>query len=265
MTWELAIVAILTATIHFVATLALSVRIVGVRTGLLALSFTLFNVMVLVSRTANSIQAPLLTKHAETVLTSGAPSPIPFRILLATGLIGSLAGALSIPTFQRVFSRIVHHYAVLRSWPRLLAYAVKNARLRQASRMVRRPRARHLRTLSHRSTVSWPLLLANSIAVGLLSVGVLSAILAGVLAPELRATCLTLSAVVNGVATLLLFVFVDPALSLASEEALSGVTSMAHFRRGVVQLAVSRVAGVALAQVLLVPGALVIVAIAHWL
>ena len=47
--------------------------------------------------------------------------------------------------------------------------------------------------------------------------------------------------------------------------ALSGRISLSHFRTGVVQLAASRVAGVALGQVMLVPGAVAIVLVAKWL
>ncbi|MCP4656608.1 MAG: DUF2837 family protein [bacterium] len=265
MTPDLILVALFTATIHFVGTLALSVRIVGVRTGLLVLSLALFNVMALVSRTANTFQAPLLTKYAETVLARGEESPAAFRILLGVALLGSVAGAMAVPTFQRVFSRVVEHYAKLKSWPRVLKHAVLVSRSSSLRRFVKRPDWKHVRSLGRGSALSPRLLVFNAMAVALLSTGVFSAIYAGVLDPELRATCITLSAVVNGAATLLLFLSVDPAVSLASEEALAGSTSIPAFRRGVVQLTVSRIVGVALAQVFLVPGALVIVAVARWI
>jgi Amj-like protein len=55
----------LTFVIHLIGTLAYSVRIAGSRTGRIALSLSLFNILILVSRTSNSFQAPLLAKRVE--------------------------------------------------------------------------------------------------------------------------------------------------------------------------------------------------------
>jgi hypothetical protein len=46
----------LTFVIHLIGTLAYSVRIAGTRTRRIALSLSLFNILVLVSRTSNSFQ-----------------------------------------------------------------------------------------------------------------------------------------------------------------------------------------------------------------
>ena len=51
---------VLTFVIHLVDTLAYSVRLNSVKSGQMALSFSLFNLFVLVSRTANTFQAPLI-------------------------------------------------------------------------------------------------------------------------------------------------------------------------------------------------------------
>ncbi|OLN28097.1 hypothetical protein DSOL_4241 [Desulfosporosinus metallidurans] len=65
MTTQVIIVLILTVIISIISTLAYSVRIVGVRTGRIAVSFAVFNIFALISRTANSVQAPLLAKTIE--------------------------------------------------------------------------------------------------------------------------------------------------------------------------------------------------------
>jgi hypothetical protein len=95
------------------------------------------------------------------------------------------------------------------------------------------------------------------------SVGVFSALYAAYLRPELRVTSSQLSAVVNGVATILMFVFIDPYLSMITDDVADGRISEAYFRRSIVWLTGSRLAGTMLAQALLVPGALWIVAIAQ--
>ena len=62
---QLTIICALTFVIHLIGTLAYAVRIAGVRTGRIAVSFALFNILVLVSRTSNSFQGPFLAKRIE--------------------------------------------------------------------------------------------------------------------------------------------------------------------------------------------------------
>lgn len=71
MSTQIIIVLILTFVIYVISTLAYSVRIVGVRTGRIAISFAVFNVFALLSRTANTIQAPLLAKTIENSINLG--------------------------------------------------------------------------------------------------------------------------------------------------------------------------------------------------
>lgn len=71
---QLLLIFALTFVIHLIGTLAYSVRIAGTRTGRIAVSFALFNILVLVSRTSNSFQAPLLAKWVEENLLLGTLS-----------------------------------------------------------------------------------------------------------------------------------------------------------------------------------------------
>jgi hypothetical protein len=50
---QLLVLCSLTFVIHLIGTLAYAVRIAGVRTRRIAISFALFNILVLVSRTSN--------------------------------------------------------------------------------------------------------------------------------------------------------------------------------------------------------------------
>jgi hypothetical protein len=113
--------------------------------------------------------------------------------------------------------------------------------------------------------VSWGAAVVNTFAVAMWSVGVFAALYAGYLRPELRVTASQLSSVVNGVATILMFVFLDPYLSFMTDDVAAGKVPEPHFRRSVVVLTGTRLAGTMLAQVILVPAALWIVAVAEWL
>jgi NADPH-dependent curcumin reductase CurA len=76
-------------------------------------------------------------------------------------------------------------------------------------------------------------------------------------------TANNLSAVVNGISTVLLFVFIDPYLSLLTDDAVSKRATEADFRRVIVLFGASRFVGTVLAQIVLIPGAKVIAFVAQ--
>ena len=116
----LLLICALTFIIHLIGTLAYSVRIAGTRTRQIALSLSLFNVLILISRTSNSFQAPLLAKRVEQNIAGGVNSGVgDFRWLLIFASAATLIGALLIPTFQRLLSRWVEFIGARRS-PRAL-------------------------------------------------------------------------------------------------------------------------------------------------
>jgi hypothetical protein len=101
------------------------------------------------------------------------------------------------------------------------------------------------------------------VAVALWTVGVFASLYAGFLRPELRVTSSTLSSIVNGLATILMFVFIDPHLSMMTDDVVEGRLSEPSFRQAVVWLVGSRLAGTLLAQVLLIPAATTIAYVAQ--
>jgi hypothetical protein len=60
-----------------------------------------------------------------------------------------------------------------------------------------------------------------------------------------------------------MFVFIDPQMSVMTDDVIEGKTSEAHFRRAVVWLVGSRLAGTLLAQLILIPAAMLIVSVAE--
>lgn len=260
---QLWLIIALTFVIHLIGTLAYSVRIAGTRTGRIAVSFALFNLLVLVSRTSNSFQTPLLAKRVEEDLLHGNyPGATDFRWVLVSAAVATAIGGLLIPTFQRIFTVLVARFAVYRSIPRLLLHGFSKGGLRHLRDSVAAPSARNLRTSSGRKAPVG-IALANTIAVAIWTVGVFASLYAGYLEPNLRATASNLSAVVNGFATILLFLIIDPHLSVLTDEVVDGSTPESVLRQAVVWMVGSRMAGTLLAQLLLVPAAVVIVWVAR--
>lgn len=108
------------------------------------------------------------------------------------------------------------------------------------------------------------MLLANCLAQALLTVGVLASLYAGYLNPEFRVTASQLSAVINGLATILLFALIDPELSVMTDDVVEGDLPEPLFRRAIVWISFSRLAGTLLAQLVFVPSAIAIAWVANF-
>lgn len=257
---NLLIICLLTFVIHVVGTLSYSVRIAGTRTGRIAISLSLFNILVLVSRTSNSFQAPLLAKRVEENLIEGVTTGVAadFRWLILSASVATIVGAVLIPTFQRLFSRAVDSFSAHKSVPRLLMRGFMPTGFAHIRESLRLPTIANVTTASSGDRIPTRVIVFNTLAVAIWTVGVFSALYAGYLEPELRVTASQLSAVINGVATILLFVFIDPHLSVLTDEVAEGSRSDSSFRRSIVWLVGSRLAGTLLAQHVFIPAAIFI-------
>ena len=263
---QLLIICLLTAGIHLIGTLAYAARVAGVRTRRIAMSFALFNILVLVSRTSNGFLGPFLAKRIETRLISGGGEALlsDFRMVLLSASIAVAVGIVLVPTGQRLFVRAIGYFQKHRSTGRLLLRTASPAGLRSVRQSFAWPKVSQLRSLASPRGVRWNVLLANCLAQALLTVGVIASLYAGYLNPEFRVTASQLSAVVNGFATILLFALIDPQLSVMTDDVAEGKVPEALFRRTIVWISISRLVGTILAQAVLLPSAIAIAWIANF-
>src|SRR5262245_31571213 len=170
---QLLIICVLTFVIHLIGTLAYSVRIAGVRTRRIAVSFALFNILVLVSRTSNSFQGPFLAKRVEENLIHPVAHSLlsDFRWLLFSATLATVAGAFLIPTFQRIFSRAVQDFQVHRSIPRLLLHILSRGGLAHIRDSVSVPVSANVTALRTGRSISTGTIALNIVAVSLWTVG----------------------------------------------------------------------------------------------
>jgi len=258
---QIAIVFAFTLIIHCIATLAYSVRLVGIKTGRLAVSFALFNILVLVSRISNAVQAPLLSKKIEQDIANGLlnNAGFNFHLLILAASTGTLLGALLIPTFQRIFTRIVMRFNTERSIPSLLIHGFSKAGIKQIRSNLRIPSRHSIQHLKEYKKLPKRLIILNTIAVSILTVGTLSALYASYFNPQLRVTSSNLAPIVTGLAAILLVIFIDPYFSLLTDDVLEGKRSELYFRKCVLSMVISRFIGTLIAQALLLPAAKMIV------
>jgi hypothetical protein len=256
MSAQVAAVFVLTFVIHLTSTLSYGLRIAGVRTGRIAVAFALTNLLLLVSRTSNTFQGPLLAKHVEGNILAGTlgTAETDFRLLMLAATLATAVGALIVPTAQRLFADAIVAFGRHRSLPRLLLRALTPSGLLRVRRALVVPAKENLTRLSLRQ-VPVRLVAYNALATALLTVNVFASLHAGCLNPELRLTANNLSPVVNGLSTILLFVYIDPYLSILADDVMAGRETESFFRRCVILFIGGRLVGTLLAQLLLLPAA----------
>ena len=267
MDFQLFAIIVLTFVIHLIGTLAFAFRIAGIRTGHIAIAFSLFNAMVLISRTSNSFQAPLLAKRVENAILDSAASQLhrDFALILAAASVATIAGGVLIPTVQRAATTAVASFKKRRNLVGLMLKMLTPRGAGVVLQSVTLPRYQNLTSLTFSRGFPVVYIGMNFAVTALWSVGVLSAIYAGSLDPDFRVTSSSLSAVINGVATIMMLILIDPYLAGLTDDVVEGEVSQSYYRQVLVWLVLSRLAGTVFAQILLVPGAHLIVAIARWI
>jgi hypothetical protein len=260
MSIQVIIVLILTIIISIIATLAYSVRIVGVRTGRIAVSSAVFSIFALISRTANSIQAPLLAKRIESTIETGTSQNLlyVFRWILLSTTVATIMGALLMPTFIKVLGKAVESFSINRSVPRLLIHGFSKSGIEQFRSSVTIPRKENLTQLKNLKRIPKKIIVLNTLAFSALTVGSLASLYAGCLNPIYRTTCSNLSSVITGMATLLMVIFVDPYVSMLTDDVIRGECTELQFDRCIIFIVGGLIVGTVLAQLLLIPAAEVI-------
>jgi hypothetical protein len=254
MSTQILLVILLTFLINFITTLSYSVRIVGIRTGRIAISFALFNILVLISRTANGFQAPLLASSIEKNIKTGIESNlIDFRLIIFSCTIATIAGGLLIPFFQRILSVAVSKFAVYKSVPKIIFHGFTKGGITYLKESFVVPEMKNITQIDFMENFPWKVFIMNVIAVAIITVGVISSLYAGYLNPDLRTTSSTLSSVINGFATILMFVFIDPYLSMMTDEVVLGKCKESVFRKYIVYMVIARIVGTLIAQLIFIP------------
>jgi len=263
---NLAFILVLTGVVHCLDTASYASRIAGVRTGRLALTGALFNIVSLASRVAYTLQAPLLGSAVDRMVRQGALGGLlrDFHVIIASASVGTLLGAALIPSFTSLFSRAARAYEFHGSFLALLLHTLSLRGFSRISQHLRLPLPEAVRNAS-RFHLPRSFLLLNIVVTAVYTVGVSATMYASALAPELARTATTLSGVINGLGTLLLVILIDPVSALITDQALRGSRPAAEVSHIVVWQVVGRFAGTLAGQLIFWPAALLVVRLARLL
>ncbi|MCA9724672.1 MAG: lipid II flippase Amj family protein [Kurthia gibsonii] len=255
-TTQLIFIAIFILMIHSIETLAYAVRLSGARVGLLASALSLFNILVMVSRMANMAQQPFTGNLLdEAPQDGGAFLETQFRFIIGASTVGTLVGILLLPTFIAVFSRaIIHLTEVNGSVGALFKKGFTEGYFRRSLNYIRLPKRKDWQEIEWKDA-PYRLFFINIFITAIYTIGVLSALYAALLMPSHSATATMASGLINGVATILLIIFIDPKISVMADSVIRGKGRYNQLKTASIFMITSRLIGTLVAQLLFIPGA----------
>lgn len=249
---------VLTMVIHIIDTLSYSVRLNSVKNGNFALSLSLFNLIVLISRTANMFQGPLIGTMIDNSIKAKYNPINEVRDVIFATTIGTLIGIILIPTFLKLFSKSVSRLEETGSIPNLVVQSLSIANIKHIAKNTVIPRKNMINDLRYKN-IPKKLLLVNALITGIYTIGVLSAYYASIYAPGKRLAISASSGMINGIASILLTVFIDPKAAIITDEAFRGKREYVDVKTLVIMLIGTKLIGTLLRQLLLIPSAKFIV------
>lgn len=248
------LISFFTLIIHTTDTLSYAIRLAGVRTGKLAVALSLTGIIVLVSRTSNLIQGPMTGGLIDLAKKTNLDVEPYFRVIIGAASAGTALAILLFPIFVTLSTRVIAHLEVAGSIPQMIKNSVSIEKIKQVGYHLRNSRWEMLSRF-RMGSIPKRLLFLNCIVTSIYTVSVLSVLYASLLVPEYEATVLMSSGLINGFATIIFTILVDPQIALLTDKALQGKTEADSIQKIFVWLMISRFVGTLLAQLMLMPAA----------
>jgi hypothetical protein len=249
------IIIIFTAIVHATETVAYGCHLSGVRTKQVATALSFVQTTLLVSRLAYMIQAPIVGAVVDGAILKGdiVQLELQFRYFIFASFIGTVIGTIITPSAVGLFGKMVRKFIELGSLPTVLFSGLNPRNAIKIVKTLRWPKLNDLKGISLKN-IPKKFLILNIFVTAIYTIGVFCALLAGAYLPEARSIAIQLSGIVNGIATILLVMFVDPGSARITDEAVNGNRSENDVKSTVVFLQLGRCIGqLIVAQFLLKP------------
>lgn len=266
---RLLVIALFILVVTTIETLAYSTRLSGARVGLIASALSLFNTLVVASRFSTMFQQPLTGK-----LIAEVPEGVnrlgflenQFRILIGFTTVGVLIGIILFPTFIAIFSRAIIQLSNERG--SIISLTKKWFNLKGFKRVIlcfRMPKLSYLKGIN-KHTFPKRLFIINILITAVYTVGVLAAIYGSLLTEPKYAQAVVLSSgIINGIATILLTLFIDPKASVLADRVTTDKKKYVFLKSYSFAMVTSKFAGTILAQIIFIPAAYYVAWFAKWL
>lgn len=261
------IVCIFTFLINITESLAYCMRFAGLKTKQISIAMSFVTSTLLVSRLSNMFQAPLLGKMVDKTIMLGTSESLVqlecwFRMIIFSGFIGVLVAAFLAPTFVSIFELAIEAFLKIGSIPKMFFLTISSPKkIVKIIKCFKLPSLKMFQDV-HLRSIPKTFLVLNGLVASIYTIGVLASLLAGANLPDLRATAIQLSGIVNGIATILFTLLVDPSGARITDQAVHNVRPAADVKSVVVFLMLSRMIGILIiSQLILMPATKYIIAI----
>jgi hypothetical protein len=227
--------------------LAYSMRLAGVRTKQLAIAMSFVTSTLLISRLSNMFQAPLLGSLVDGAILEGtsiavSTMVVDFRWIIFSAFLGAAVGAFFTPTVVLVFQQGITHFLKYGSMPKMIIHAMKPSSLISFFTYFRWPSFSMVKGLSWKN-IPKGFLIINVFVTSIYCIGVLCSLSAGAYLPEFRSTAIQLSGIVNGMATIMFTLFVDPSGARVTDQAMHDVRPMSDVKSVIFFLQCGKIIG----------------------
>jgi len=248
-------------------------RVSAVLTRRVATALAIYNVFFLVTRLTQQVYAPVLGSISDNAVArfrAGDAAALEvlgdtFRTVILGASIGVFLGWLLMPTFVEIYNKAIRGLDRLGSVPRLFLELLKPRAWWAVLTSLRPPSTFGVRFSDFR-LLPRNFIIGNVVVIAVHTVGVMAAIHAGAqLSQDLGRTATLLSSVVNGVATILLSIVVDPTAALITDQCVAEKRPVKHIYVMAVFLIGGMLLGTLLSQLVFGPATQVIMAAASLL
>lgn len=241
----------------FVAVLSLTTvvsRISAVNTRMVATAIAVYNLFFLITRVAQQIYAPIIGVLRDTAVDTKNIMILggQFRWIIAGTSIGMFMGFLLMPTFVQIYNKAIRGMEKYGSLPKLIMHSLLPQNWVHWVRCLRAPGVFGVR-FSDIKLIPRNFLIYNIIVISIHTVGVLAATFASAFRENYARQVTLLSGVVNGIATILMSIVVDPMASLITDQAVAGQRPKRHVEIMAVFLGGGMFLGTILSQLIFMP------------
>lgn len=242
------------AIVMLLASTTYTSRISAVLTKNVATAIAIYNFFFLITRIAQQVFAPMIGVLVDSAVKHGQISTLEmqFRWMIGGTTIGAIIGIILMRTFVEIYNRAIAGMEKLGSLTKLLmAVCFKPKNWLKILQSFKMPSLMGV-TLKDLKSIPKNFLIANILVIALHTVGVLAATYASAACPEARGVTL-LSSVINGVATILLSILVDPTTAIITDDAIAGKRPAHHIKVVALYLACATVIGTLISQIVFLP------------
>lgn len=252
------IVFFITFFIYFLSSFAGSLRFAGIKNKLITTSFSLSNIVYLVVRLSNLIQTPFLGSMVDIAYKEKDIDglAIKLHLIILASTLGSICGIIFFTTGEKIFSKWIEIFDKKKNIISTFIYSLNLKTIYFLFSCLSLPKFYLDKDLLRKvpSMVFW----SSCIVGAFWTTGVLSAIYASVIVPEFARTATILSGIVNGVATILYSIFLDPIIANITDKVYNEQEKIEYLYNVIWVSIIASILGTLLAHFVLYPGAWII-------